>query len=80
MSESGLIAPAKNCNWQLQFLACLNLEWTVYADQNMKPATQAVPGHVPESSMSDHSTGQESVKGTNSAMYLLGNEKSPSSM
>lgn len=80
MSESSLIAPAKSCSWQLQFLACLNLEWTVYADQNMKPGIQVVAGHVPESSMSDHSTGQESVKGTDSAMYFLGNEESPSSM
>lgn len=36
MPESCLIAPAKNCNWQLQFLAWLNSEWTIYADQNVK--------------------------------------------
>lgn len=46
----------------------------------VRPGIQVVPGHVPKSFMFNHSIGQESVKGANFATYVLGNEKSPSSM
>ena len=46
----------------------------------MRPGIEVVPRQLPKSFTFNHSIGQESVKGVNSATCLLGNEKLPSSI
>lgn len=66
----------ENCSWQLWLLAGLDSGWTLSADPNGRPGTRVGPKYL----LFNHNRGQGSAEGGNSALYLLGNEKSPSKM